>query len=796
MGVLGSILLMPEVCDDIASLRADDFYDDANRVLYDVLRNMHDDGEKIDITLLVSKLRTAGNYEKVGGAAYLASLSTAVPNAAHAVYYADIVAEKAVYRKLITSSTEILRDAYDQTHTAKELMAQAEQKMFAIMDGKSGQTVQNINDILHQAMDRMEARLRDDYVDGACGTGFSNYDDMTGGMHAGELIILAARPSMGKAQPLDAKVLTASGFKPMADIRVGDELASVDGRPSRVTGVFPQGIRQVYQMTLSDGRRCEACAEHLWTVHYRGWPEPRTLETQQLVELLGRARYRNRLWIETFDGSFGSDADLPLDPWLLGLLIAEGDFGGRSPRVSTSEASTLAAVGDQVGAVGCEPAPAGGYDHHIERIGGAHAAGIQGVLPNPITRVLRDFGLAGLKAHEKFVPPGYLNASKEDRIRLLSGLLDGDGWVGTFGSVRYGTSSRQLADDVVRLVRSLGGTATVRPKSTTYTDRGERRSGRPSYVCNLRHEDAAEWFTLKSKRERLAGGRRRRKRLNIRSIEPTRKTNTQCIAVSHPSHLYVTDDFIVTHNTALAMNIGEHISINDKRPVLFISLEMSGIELADRMLCSLARVNGHRLRNGTIGSDDQNRLVAKANEISNSPLYVDDSPARTVSEIAAAARRIKRREGSLGMIIIDYLQLIEPDNSKDPRQEQVAKMARRLKGVARELNVPMLCLSQLNRQAEDSKDHRPRLSHLRESGAIEQDADVVMFVHREEYYHRGDDRAQFAGQAEIIIAKQRNGPIGEVLLTWESDYTRFSDRAPSHHSEFDDYAEYSDPGGF
>ena len=248
--------------------------------------------------------------------------------------------------------------------------------------------------------------------------------------------------------------------------------------------------------------------------------------------------------------------------------------------------------------------------------------------------------------------------------------------------------------------------------------------------------------------------------------------------------------------TALAMNIGEHVSINQKQPVLFVSLEMSGIELADRMLCSLARVNGHRVRNGTISSDDRDKLIQTANDISQAPLFVDDAPSRTVSEIAAAARRIKRREDALGLIVIDYLQLIEPDNSRDPRQEQVAKIARRLKGLARELEVPLLCLSQLNRQAEDSKDHRPKLSHLRESGAIEQDADVVMFVHREEYYHRGDDRAQFAGQAEVIIAKQRNGPIGDVELTWEADFTRFSDRAAERHSEFDDYAEFTSPGGF
>ena len=367
MGVLGSILLMPEVCDDIASLRPDDFYDDANRKIYEIMRDMHDNGDKIDITLLVSRLRTAGQYDTIGGAAYLAKLSSSVANAAHAVYYAGIVTEKAVYRKLIESSTEILRDSYEQSSSARELCAQAEQKVFAIMDGRSSQAVQTISDVLHQAMDRMEARLNDDYLDGSVEAGFSRFDEMTGGLHGGELIILAARPSMGK--------------------------------------------------------------------------------------------------------------------------------------------------------------------------------------------------------------------------------------------------------------------------------------------------------------------------------------------------------------TALAMNVGEHVAISQRSPVLFVSLEMSGIELADRMLCSLARVNGHRLRNGTISSDDRDRLIRKANEISQAPLFVDDSPSRTVSEIASAARRIKRREKALGLIIIDYLQLIEPDNSKDPRQEQVAKIARRLKGLARELQVPLLCLSQLNRQAEDSKDHRPKLSHLRESGA-------------------------------------------------------------------------------
>jgi replicative DNA helicase len=248
--------------------------------------------------------------------------------------------------------------------------------------------------------------------------------------------------------------------------------------------------------------------------------------------------------------------------------------------------------------------------------------------------------------------------------------------------------------------------------------------------------------------------------------------------------------------TALALNIAETIAVDQRVPVLFMSLEMSAIELVDRLLSSKARVESHRMRGGTLRQEDMEKLVAASDKIYDAPLFVDDAPGRRVVEISAAARRIKRKEGRLGLIVIDYLQLIEPDNSKDPRQEQVAKIARRMKGIARELDVPLLCLSQLNRQAEDSKDHRPKLSHLRESGAIEQDADVVMFVHREEYYHRGEDRTQYAGQAEIIIAKQRNGPIGDVELTWEADFTRFSDRAAERHSEFDDYAEFTSPGGF
>ncbi len=437
-GVLGSILLLPETCDEVSLvLRPDDFFDEANRCLFTHVQSMHDAGGKIDVTLLVDRLKKSGHYETIGGAAYLYKISQAVPNAAHARYYAGIVREKSTLRSLINASTEILRQAYEEQHEARHLVSEAEQKIFSILDQRSASSVNSIRDILHQAMDRLDARMRGEQTQDAVDSGFTELDRLTGGLHNSELVILAARPSMGK--------------------------------------------------------------------------------------------------------------------------------------------------------------------------------------------------------------------------------------------------------------------------------------------------------------------------------------------------------------TALAMNIAEYVAVELRRPALFVSLEMASVELADRLLCSAAQVDGHRLRNGTLSNADKLRLVEKAGEISQAPLFVDDSPSRTVSEIAAAARRIKRREGGLGLIAIDYLQLIEPDNPDDSRQEQVARIARRLKGLAREAEVPVLCLAQLNRQAEDTRDHRPRLSHLRESGAIEQDADVVMFVHREEYYLRGEEQKEHEGLAEIIIAKQRNGPVGEVELRWEKKYTRFQNLAPERLQEFDDY---------
>jgi replicative DNA helicase len=220
--------------------------------------------------------------------------------------------------------------------------------------------------------------------------------------------------------------------------------------------------------------------------------------------------------------------------------------------------------------------------------------------------------------------------------------------------------------------------------------------------------------------------------------------------------------------TALAMNVARHVAVEDNGPVFVVSLEQSRIELAERLLCCQARVDSHKLRKGHLSSEDMQKLIEAGGILRNAPLFIDDTPGQGMLRIAANARRLKLRE-KIKLVVIDYLQLIEPDNRRDSRQEQVAHISRRLKFLARELQIPVMALAQVNRSSEDRTDHKPRLADLRESGSIEQDADTVMLLHRPEMYEPG----QHEGILEIHIAKQRNGPTGEISLTFLKQFMRF-----------------------
>jgi len=231
--------------------------------------------------------------------------------------------------------------------------------------------------------------------------------------------------------------------------------------------------------------------------------------------------------------------------------------------------------------------------------------------------------------------------------------------------------------------------------------------------------------------------------------------------------------------TALAMNIAEHVAINEKLPVAVFSLEMSSQQLVQRLLCSRARVNLQKVRDGFLAERDFPSLTAAASKLAEAQIFIDDSASLSILELRAKARRLKAQK-DIKLIVVDYLQLLRSTTrrAQDNRQLEISEISAGLKGLAKELKVPVLVLAQLNRQPEARTGGKPRLSDLRESGSIEQDADLVGLLVRPEIYEEDEDaRAEKAGEAELIIAKQRNGPVGEISLTFLKEFTRFEDRA-------------------
>ena len=393
---------------------------------------------------------------------------------------------------------------------------------------------------------------------------------------------------------------------------------------------------------------------------------------------------------------------------------------------------------------------------------------------------LRALGLWDIGSHEKFVPEIYLNASRGARLELLSGLMDTDGWVEKGGSARFCSTSQRLAQDVAALVRSLGGWCSVRSRRATYTYRGATKRGREAFVCNIHHPEPKSIVHLTQKRDRVREAPRRHRRPVIMSIEPVRVADAQCISVTHPSGLYITDDFVVTHNTAFALNIAQHVGVNLRAAVLVLSLEMSAPQLVQRMLCAEAKVDSQAVRTGYLSSSDWARLTSAAGRLSEARIFIDDSPGLTVLEARAKARRMKSEHG-LDLLVIDYLQLMRGRSGIENRQQEISEISRSLKALAKELNVPVVALSQLSRavEARSQRDFRPQLSDLRESGALEQDSDLILFLYRQSVY-KEDLPPDEANIAEVIIGKQRNGPIGTVKVVFLPQYARFENIADRH----------------
>jgi replicative DNA helicase len=386
-----------------------------------------------------------------------------------------------------------------------------------------------------------------------------------------------------------------------------------------------------------------------------------------------------------------------------------------------------------------------------------------------VQAVLRSLGVLG----DKHIPVSYLRASEAQRRALLAGLLDTDGTVSRDGSVQFAVTSRRLAEDFRELVVSLG----YRCGWSERPVRGRTHQMSASYVITFTTSD--DVFRLSRKRvmhqERRpqSTGPETRNRY-IRAVRPIPSQPVRCVQVDSADHLYLASRSMVpTHNSTLALDLARAASVRGGLTSVMFSLEMGRNEITMRLLSAEAQVQLQAMRTGHLNEDDWARLARKMSEVVDAPLFIDDSPNMSMMEIRAKCRRLKQRH-DLRLVIIDYLQLMSSPRRVENRQQEVSEMSRSLKLLAKELEVPVVAVAQLNRGPEQRTDKRPLLADVRESGSIEQDADVVLLLHREDAYERESPRA---GEADFIVAKHRNGPTATVTVAFQGHYSRFVDMA-------------------
>jgi phosphate starvation-inducible protein PhoH len=350
-------------------------------------------------------------------------------------------------------------------------------------------------------------------------------------------VLIFGSAGTGKAQPLDSKIRTPYGWSSMGSMSVGDEVVTPKGTTTFVTGVYPQGVKDVYKVTFSDGRSARCCENHLWKVtHYR-WKSPKVLSLKEILELQSTSLWVG-LKIPMVSPELAEDSDLPLDPYLLGFLIGDGCLMG-GVKFSNGDESVISGIKNHL-PKGVRINHLKGYDYSIVSTEGRG---------NVVLDAARDLSLYGKKSYEKYVPHQYLLASPNQKLELLRGLMDTDGSGGSTPS--FSTTSKSLADSVVDIVRSLGGKAKVSARQTKYTYKGEKKNGRVSYRVSIRYDNPKDLFKYaKFKKDSCTDNYQYKGcGLGISAVEFVGREECQCISVLDEDHLYITDDYIVTHNT-------------------------------------------------------------------------------------------------------------------------------------------------------------------------------------------------------------------------------------------------------
>ncbi|HEV8353207.1 MAG TPA: replicative DNA helicase [bacterium] len=738
----------------VEMLRPEDFYRDAHRRIYDAVVELFERGEPVDLITITDRLRDKGQLDDVGGASYVTGLLNSIPTAANVEYYARIVLQKSMLRQLIAAGTQITHLGFEGENDVELLIDRAEKLVFSIADRRMLQQFLQMRDLIVESFGRIEQRFQKKQAITGVPTGFYDLDIKTGGLQPSDLIIVAARPGMGKCLKYDAEVTDAkTGEVCTIQEIVGRKTAALWAvtEHGTLTAVSPSqfvddGIKPVYRVRTGTGREVETTLSHPFLTPH-GWRRLEDLRAGDAIAVPGRLpvfgqldlpAYEVKLLAYLFAGTMPTSAVLATD---YADAVAVGEAIRSATRTVRDAAPPVLTPGE-------------GIALPVE---GGSEAEVVGVLR------ARYPALSG-PADQRHLPALIFTLLRSKVQLLLSRLLACVSTVKTDPDVvvRSVFPSARMARQVQHLLLRFGIFATRQEAALVCSGDVARSLFREVGV--LGWERLRTWARHDQGRL-LADGDLRWDA--IATIEYIGDVHVYDLTIP-VLHNFVANDVCV-HNTTLALNIAQHAAIREGTPIAIFSLETSSQQLVERLMSSESGVDGTTLRSGFLKDEDWQKLSRAMGRLSEAPIYIDDASNISVLEMRAKARKLKAEKG-LGLIVIDYIQLIQSYKRTENRTQEISDIARSLKSLAKELRVPIIAISQLSRAAELTG-KRPQLSHLRESGEIEQVADLVLFIYREDYYDPNTPKKDIA---EIIIAKHRNGQSGiNVELLFQKETTLF-----------------------
>ncbi|MEZ5425924.1 MAG: replicative DNA helicase [Pyrinomonadaceae bacterium] len=840
--LLGAILLDNQlITQAVEVLEPEDFYSPLHRRVFKAMISLFETSQKIDPILIGEELKKDGAVESIGGVATITNLTYGLPHFSDIRDYVKVVKDKSITRNLIKVCNQITAEALAEEDDAEMILDHAEQMIFALADEKTRQGFAHVRPVAEDVLAKVqEYAKRDSHALTGLATGFRELDEMTSGLQRSDLIIIAARPSMGKCLASDSEILTADGklrtIEELFKEREAELLTLKGDFKFGLTGVsnfIDDGIKPVFMVETKLGRKIETTLTHPFLT-INGW------------EKLGSLRAGQKIAVPRVLNVFGEAEWRPCEVKLLGYLLGDGclrktcpEFTSGNRRIQKDFIGSVAEFG------GVEAVQSNTGDRTFSlRVRKTENSKKRN---NPLRFWLEKLQVYGCDARQKFIPKEVFPLKKELLALFLNRLFSTDGWISVLASgqvqLGYCTASEKMAAQIQHLLLRFGVIAKLKKRSVKY--KKQRRTAwqlditdalsiqkfaseigvfgkekalknalekleKRKYKTNRDLIPVEIWEDISARKgeESWAGLARRaglgnhsnihvgkralsRKRLGLladalkdESLENLSRSevywdeivsiefagNKQVYDLTVPeTHNFVANDICV-HNTALCLTLAQNAAIIEDAVVAIFSLEMSKEQLVMRMLSSEAKVDAHRFRTGHLIRDEWGRLAEAIGTLSEARIFVDDTPGISVLQMRAKARRLASEQKRLDLIVIDYMQLMSGSGRVESRQQEVSKISRELKGLAKEMNVPVIALSQLSRAPEARNPPRPMLSDLRESGSIEQDADVVGFIYREEYYKPSEENA---GVAELLISKQRNGPTGMVKLAFLKEFTRF-----------------------